>query len=151
MGSKNQAQFGLDLVLWTHCCCGSSSQLKKLMKWHLWLKLQSLCFPFSTGFVCLGLGAVPLQRGQHDGLPAAERWWSRGGLHDGQVGHGKTAGAQTREWPDGWDHDCKPCTFISYYRALTIRTPALPKASDAHLHAACTFAHNCKRQTSASL
>lgn len=104
--------------------------LGTIERWRSEGELKLLCCSFSAGFVCLGLGAVPLQRGQHDRLQTAKRWWPLGCRHNGQVGHGKAAGSQTREWPDGWNNDCKCCSVILYCRALTIRTSALLKASN---------------------
>lgn len=45
---------------------------------------------FLIGPVRPGLGAVPLQWGQHDGVQAAQHRQSSGGIGGGEVGHGAT-------------------------------------------------------------
>lgn len=59
-----------------------------------------------AGPVLPGLGAVPLQRRQHDGVQTAQHRQSAGGLGGREVGHGATAGSlQSRDRIDGGDDD----------------------------------------------
>lgn len=109
-----------------------------------------LLAPFA-GFVRTGLGAVPLQRGQHDRFQAAEHRQPVGSLYNGQVGHGKTAGSKTGEWPDGWRHDCKPPQTVIFTLWNTHSTNTCSVESKSHLYAEWTFEYNCKPQTSANL
>lgn len=70
---------------------------------------------FSTGPVLSRPGTVPLQRGEHDRVQAAQHRQSSGGLGGGEVGHGATAGAhQSRDRNDGGDDDGEFASFCHF-------------------------------------
>lgn len=79
---------------------------------------ESPTISFPNGFVCVlagasgpvrpGPGALQVQRGEHDGLPAAQRREPAGVGRGGQVVHGAAAGAaQARLGAARRHHDSK--------------------------------------------
>ena len=85
----------------------------------------SVCGRTSPGPVLPGPGAVPLQRRQHDGLPAAEHRQPGSGVGGGALGHGAAAGPrQGGERHDGGHDDGE--------WALMVRSGHVGRGTDSH-------------------
>lgn len=76
---------------------------------HLPLKMLHVCvLAGALGPVCTGPGALQVQRGEHDGLSAAQHRQPARVVRGGEVVDGAAAGApQARDGAPGWHDDSK--------------------------------------------